>query len=373
MNMSGAPYPLLVFAIGKRMQVPYYVSYYEHLAAAGYVVMAPQFPDVDNPSAYVWNLDLRECITVALNARSVPGSMFYQAVDPNRVGIFGHSFGGGTVVGVAADDGRVRVTCAIAPNNPGNYSFSKMPNVHSPIHVMGGELDAINSVDSIGRPLYERGNPDKALVVVKGGNHMQFSDYDGYDSLDTPATISRAEQLAITKAHLLNLFDAYLKGRSSARSQLYGTPTLSRNDVYLWFETQHASAAQLAYVSGDGQSAPPGQLTLLPVVFQVVDAQGNPLSRHTVHFQVTAGGGNLSGQNWRDLETDSEGVVRIYPRLGPTEGLANNLITVSAYKGTSHLTGSPRTIAISATSSQVRLITVKTVPANLTYVVDNVS
>jgi dienelactone hydrolase len=373
LNTSGAPYPLLVFAIGKRMQVEHYLSYYEHLAASGYVVMAPQFPDVDSPSAYTWNEDLRDCITQALNARTVPGSVFYQAIDPGKIGLFGHSFGGGTVVGVAADDGRVRVTCAIAPNNPGNYSFNKMPNVHTPIHILGAELDAINSVEAIGRPLYERGNPDKALLVVKGGNHMQFSDYTGFDSVDTPATITRAQQLAITKEHLVNLFDAYLKGRSSARTQLYGTATLTKDSVFLWFETQAASASRLVYVSGNGQSAPPGQLTLLPVVFKVVDAQGNALPRHTVHFQITAGGGSLAGQTWRDLETDADGLVSIYPRLGPSEGVANNLIAVSAYKGTAHLTDSPQTVALSGTTQPLRRIVVHSDPATLTYQVDNVA
>ncbi|MDZ7393974.1 MAG: hypothetical protein ONB25_13880 [candidate division KSB1 bacterium] len=373
LNTTGAPYPLLVFAIGKRMQVEYYVTYYQELAASGYVVMAPQFPDVDNPSAYVWNEDIRQCITAALTARTVPGSMFYQAIDANRIGLFGHSFGGGTVIGVAADDGRVRVTCAIAPNNPGNYSFNKIPNVHTPIHILGGELDAINSVDSIGRPLYQRANPDKALVVVKGANHMQFSDYDGFDSVDTPATITRAQQLAITSAHLLNLFDAYLKGGNAARGELYGPSTLSRNDVLLWFETQAGNAARLAYVSGDGQVGLPGQLVPSPIVFKVVDAQGNPLSRHTVHFQITAGGGNLAGQNWRDLETDTNGSVSIQPRLGPSEGTNNNLISVSAYKGTAHLTDSPRVITLSASSQPVRQITVRTVPANLTFSIDGVN
>lgn len=373
MDKSAAPYPLLVFAIGKRMQVPYYVTYYENLAAAGYVVMAPQFPDVDNPDAYVWNADLRACITVALNARTVPGSLFHQAIDPNRIGIFGHSFGGGTVVGVAADDERVRVTCAIAPNNPGNYSFFKMPSVRTPIHVMGGELDSTNSVDAIARPLYERGNPDKALVVVKGANHMQFSDYDGFDQKDQHATISRAQQLAITTEHLVNLFDAYLKGVSRARAELYGASTLTKNSVYLWFETQVATATRLMCVSGDDQSAPPGELTPLPLVFKVVDTQGNALARHTVHFQVIAGGGNLSGQSWRDLETDSDGLARIYPRLGSADSVANNLISVSAYKGTAHLAGSPRTITLSVTSAQVRLITVTTTPANVGYIVDSVS
>ncbi|MBC7188508.1 MAG: hypothetical protein H5U38_15905 [Calditrichaeota bacterium] len=373
LNTTGAPYPLLVFAIGKRMQVEYYLSYYENLAASGYVVMAPQFPDVDSPSAYTWNEDLRDCITQALNARTVPGSVFYQAIDPGKIGLFGHSFGGGTVVGVAADDGRVRVTCAIAPNNPGNYSFNKIPNVHTPIHILGGELDAINSVDAIGRPLYERGNPDKALVVVKGGNHMQFSDYTGYENVDTPATITRAQQLSITIDHLLNLFDAYLKGRSSARAQLYGTPTLTRDSVSLWFETQAASASRLVYVSGNGQSAPPGQLTPLPVVFKVVDAQGNALPRHTVHFQVTAGGGSLAGQTWRDLETDANGLVSISPRLGPSEGVANNLIAVSAYKGTAYLADSPQTVTLSGTTQALRRIVVRSDPATLTFEVDSIA
>jgi hypothetical protein len=75
-------------------------------------------------------------------------------------------------------------------------------------------------------------------------------------------------------------------------------------------------------VSGDDQSAQPGDDLAEPLVVKVVDAEGNPVSNAAVSWEV-AGGGSVSPEN---AQTDTAGLASAEVTLGPDEGL----YTVSA-------------------------------------------
>jgi hypothetical protein len=74
----------------------------------------------------------------------------------------------------------------------------------------------------------------------------------------------------------------------------------------------------LVLVSGDDQSARPGDDLPAPLVVKVVDAQGNPVADAAVSWEVGTGGGSISPET---AQTDSTGLASARLTLGADEGV----------------------------------------------------
>ena len=103
-----------------------------------------------------------------------------------------------------------------------------------------------------------------------------------------------------------------------------GRPLVYNNDLlYEMILCLTGQVAQLAegetlrYVSGDGQTGPPGKALANPLVVEVTDIKGNPMQNVLVQFSVTAGGGSL---NQTTAMTDSTGRAQAVWSLGPAKG-----------------------------------------------------
>jgi hypothetical protein len=92
--------------------------------------------------------------------------------------------------------------------------------------------------------------------------------------------------------------------------------------------------------SGNNQSGTTGKTLALPLVVEVQDSNGNPVSGITVTFIVTVGGGTLSATQ---VATDSTGSASSVLSLGAAAGA--NTVTASA----SNVSGSPVTFTATAT------------------------
>jgi uncharacterized protein (TIGR03437 family) len=105
--------------------------------------------------------------------------------------------------------------------------------------------------------------------------------------------------------------------------------------------------AVVALVSGSGQTGFTSAAFAQPVVFQVRDAQGNPLPGVPVTFNIVSGSGSV---NPSTLNTDAQGRVATTITAGATAGS----ITVSATAGgittTASVTSVPPGIPLSPTS-----------------------
>lgn len=86
----------------------------------------------------------------------------------------------------------------------------------------------------------------------------------------------------------------------------------------------------LRIVSGNGQTGVPGELLADPLIVEMVDAEGNPVTDGLVQFQVTGGNGSVSRQNNR---TNQQGRAQTRWTLGPEAG--EQQVTVSAVGTTS--------------------------------------
>src|SRR5688500_13464191 len=91
-----------------------------------------------------------------------------------------------------------------------------------------------------------------------------------------------------------------------------------------------AGAAGITKVSGDNQSGAPGTELALPLIVEVRDEQGNPISGRAVAWVVGTGGGSVSSET---TPTNAEGRATTNWTLGPAVG-ANSMNAVVSGVGT---------------------------------------
>lgn len=191
---SAGPFPLVIFSHGSngiRFQ-----SYFlmEALASHGFVVVAPDhagntaadpiFGTVDPFPVVVVNrpLDVTFVIDVMLARNADPGDPFRDRIEPDRIGVTGHSFGAFTALAVASgfasvpSEPRVRVIAPISPA-AGLLSDEDLASVRVPTLVLGGTSDITTPIDPNSVRAYElsNGRPRYRVDIEKAG-HNSFTD-----------------------------------------------------------------------------------------------------------------------------------------------------------------------------------------------------
>jgi dienelactone hydrolase len=225
---TGGPWPLIVFAHGFNTNPNFYDGLVAPIAAAGYVVAAPEFPasgsdfpgapsqaDIPNQPG-----DLSVVVTAMLDANATGGGELTGRIDASRIGATGHSDGGTTVAALALNsatvDGRIRATAVLAgarwpiPNGVwGAFNGG-------PVLVVNGDADTVNWIGN-GDSVYAAAAPPKAFVQAVGGGHLG-------------PFINESPQGAATRASIIAFFDRELRGDVSARGRFYAaasTPGLT--------------------------------------------------------------------------------------------------------------------------------------------------
>jgi predicted dienelactone hydrolase len=184
------PFPLVVFSHGNngiRFQ-SYFLT--EHLASHGMIVVAPDhsgntafdllfpgtlFETSDRP------LDVSLVITRMLERSIDVADPFFGRVDPGRIGVAGHSFGGFTTLAMATGfqdippDLRV---AAIMPISPASNSFSDedLAEITVPMFVLGGTSDITTPVDPQSvRPFAFASSRPRYRVDLEKAGHGSFT------------------------------------------------------------------------------------------------------------------------------------------------------------------------------------------------------
>lgn len=173
------PFPLVVFShgyTGMRVQSSFLTS---HLASWGFVVAAPDHPSRDLTNVLGGTAsgdrddsvdDLLATVDLLTAANQEPSSAFHELLDLNRVAAVGHSAGGGTVLGAAADP-RIAGYVSMAS---GAFEAS-LPN--TPSFFLAGTLDAVVTVAERTRPAFDAAPEPKLLWVIDGAGHNAFDDF----------------------------------------------------------------------------------------------------------------------------------------------------------------------------------------------------
>lgn len=223
LDPAGGPYPVLMFSHGSCGYATQSLFLTALVASYGYVVVSPphpgntfaEFPACGTPAAQLPSAlerprDIVYALDQMLAANADPGSPFFASMDPGRIGMSGHSFGGFTTYAVLPLEPRFRVAIPMAPAVPG------APVVAVPSLTMLGQIDSVVSLPAI-RTAYANARAPKLLVEVEDAGHYAFSDLC-FPSADCnpPLTATQDEAHAVVLRWVLPFLERYLAGRASA-------------------------------------------------------------------------------------------------------------------------------------------------------------
>lgn len=248
--VAPGPFPLVLFSHGNngiRFQSFFFAA---HLASHGYVVACPDhrgntFVDagagiIDPDVAKNRPLDLSFLIDQFLAFNDSGGDAFEGAIDPTRIGVSGHSFGGYTAFAIAGGDFglgafadlRVKAILPQAPANPFPDAF--FATIHVPALILGGSIDTTTPFPANQQKPFDL-LPSGAAIVGLGeladAGHFTFSDFcevprnllsflGGFDEACEPRHLAWRWAHRIVNYLSLNFFDAILNGDADAAARL---------------------------------------------------------------------------------------------------------------------------------------------------------
>lgn len=216
---GSGPYPLIVFSHGLGAFPAMYGDLLASWAAAGYVVAAPAFPlsnqdapggpdagDVANQPA-----DVAAVITRALAlSDGAEGRALAGMIDPEHIGVAGHSNGGITTAGIIGQtcchDDRVDAAIILAGTSQlfpgGTFDWSRTP----PLLIVHGDNDTLIPLDE-GKRLFNNARSPKGLFTLLGGDHTTY-------------VFRNSKAFPITARATLDFWNGYLKGDATAIAAL---------------------------------------------------------------------------------------------------------------------------------------------------------
>ena len=137
---SGLGLPAVVFGHGWLQPAGRYRGLLRHLASWGIVAAAPDTQRGPLPSHRLFAADLRTALDVCVGVRLGDGAI---SVDPGKLGLAGHSTGGGAAVLAAAADERVRAVATVAAAEVRPSALDAAPSCRMPGLHLAGERDLI--------------------------------------------------------------------------------------------------------------------------------------------------------------------------------------------------------------------------------------
>lgn len=251
------PSPIITFGHGFFQTVTTYQSTLAHLATHGYTVIATTSEGGLFPSHSNFASDIRTCITHLESQHTTSGSFVYQRLAPDRVGIFGHSMGGGATILACAADTRIDAAATLAAADTNPSSITAAASVNIPLLLISGSSDTIVP-PSQNQSHYNSARAPKSYPLIAGGFHCGYQDSSGF-GCDSATTLPRAEQLAIVRRQLTTWFDLYLKQDQSRWRAAWGPERDSDSRVTILQD----SGIALAFVSPAPDTFTVGVPTLL--------------------------------------------------------------------------------------------------------------
>ena len=195
---SGGPYPLLVLSHGLTGHPDEYEETIPKWAADGFVVASPLFPSTNRDVPGAWDNaadvvnqpgDVSFVIDEVLAATEDPASPLHGIVDPEAIGVVGHSLGGATTWAVsfntATRDERIDSTVVFAgltiPMPEGDFDFDS----GLPLLVLHGDADDLPL--DMDLAAYAQASSPKWFITLLGAEHrLALTDEPSpYDELVT--------------------------------------------------------------------------------------------------------------------------------------------------------------------------------------------
>jgi predicted dienelactone hydrolase len=198
MRTADGPYPLVLFshgAFGVRFQSMFFTTY---LASHGYVVVSPDHSgntlydmikaggyslDPVIESAFNRPLDITHLLDLMLEWNLTPGDFYEGTIDPERIGITGHSFGGYTCfVSGFEDQDRVKVVVPMAPATQQMAVLGyEIEEFLQPTLMIAGGMDNTLDTQKDMRDGYAKLTCPRAYMEFPTGGHYTFTDICSLD------------------------------------------------------------------------------------------------------------------------------------------------------------------------------------------------
>jgi len=212
-----APYPLVMFSHGFQGIGIQSFTLCEHLASQGFIVAAPNHEGNtifdDSSDEEVAQIVFERPVDIIFTMSELQAHAdFASAIDPERIGIAGHSFGGYTTLVLAGAEGDAETAqahCAasggegvfcpyvdyweagdvvrpppgaevfkaalsLAPGGYGAFGDEGLSKVDMPLMIMGGDLDDMTGEEVL--PIYDALPAPKHKILIEGAGHMSFTD-----------------------------------------------------------------------------------------------------------------------------------------------------------------------------------------------------
>jgi predicted dienelactone hydrolase len=231
LDVSGGPYPLLLFSHGSCGFPRQSLFLTPWLATHGFIVAAPphpgntlfEFPRCSEGGALAASFIERPQDMVATLDRMLaedqdPESPLFGAIDETRIGMSGHSFGGLTTYLTTAIDDRFAVAMPLAAATT-DTSLLEIPSL-----TMYGAIDSVVDNEGI-LAAYARSRAPKLLVGIEDAGHYAFSD-GCFPSPDCnpPLTATQDEAHERVKRWVLPFLEVVLAGDRSFAPFLLAQP-----------------------------------------------------------------------------------------------------------------------------------------------------
>lgn len=215
---AGGRFPLVVLSHGLGGNEEYLTPLAEQWVSAGYVVAIPHFPltyagtpdGIDGADVQNQPGDVSFVIDEVLAESNGTGTTLAGLVDPESIGLAGHSNGAITTLGAVANtccrEERIRAAIVLAgtpsPYADGTYDFGSIP----PILFVHGVNDRAVSYDQTVQT-YNRAATPKALLTLERADHGEWF-------------LPENEAFEITVRATTDFLDGYLRGDRSAIGRL---------------------------------------------------------------------------------------------------------------------------------------------------------
>jgi len=219
---STGPSSAVIFAPGYGGSKEEYKYIGEHLSSHGFVVII-----FSVPNRFTFETTERvEGFGLAINyltsKNSVAGTL-YNKVNVSKIGIGGHSLGGGSALVFLSQDARAKAFFALAPYCDSDSSNS-VESVTVPVQMQVGTNDGLTTPSSVSKCYSYLQTNNKEYLEVNGGNHLQYASElaDVFKGSDGKATITRAQQQKIAKRYFTSWMYYYLNSNTAYEKYLFG-------------------------------------------------------------------------------------------------------------------------------------------------------
>ncbi len=235
--VASGEFPIIVFGHGFAMTWDAYSNIWEHYVPRGYIMAfvrteSSLFP---SPSHGDFGLDLKLVAQKMLELQTT-NALFQNHIYP-KVGIMGHSMGGGASFLAADNNTSIHALIGLAPAETNPSAIAVAPNVQVPSIVFSGSSDGVTPPSQHHIPMYDGVTSTcKSFVSIIGGAHCYFANTNfncdfGESTSSTGISISRAQQQNTVYSILDPWLDYNLKDICAAyeASQLYLASTPGTN------------------------------------------------------------------------------------------------------------------------------------------------